>query len=172
MERTIQIPQEVRFRLEGDLIVTQGPKGEIERRLAYPGVDIQLKDSAIILKTKKNTRNQKRILGTFSSHIKNMIKGALQGYEYKLKICSGHFPMKVTTEKDNVVISNFLGEKIPRKAKILLGASVKIDRDIIFVSGSDKEKVGQTAANIERATIIRNRDRRVFQDGCFLMKDG
>ena len=37
----------------------------------------------------------------------------------------------------------------------------------VIVSGIDKEAVGQTAANIERSTTVKNRDRRVFQDGIY-----
>ena len=45
----------------------------------------------------------------------------------------------------------------------------EIDRDKIVVSGIDKEAVGQTAANIERCTTVKGRDRRVFQDGIYLL---
>jgi len=71
-----------------------------------------------------------------------------------------------------VVISNFLGEKIPRKANILKDVKVQLDNDILIVEGLDKEKTAQTAANIERATRITNRDRRVFQDGCYIISKG
>ena len=40
----------------------------------------------------------------------------------------------------------------------------------VVVSGIDKEKVGQTSANIERCTTVKNRDRRVFQDGIYLLE--
>ncbi|MEC7431143.1 MAG: 50S ribosomal protein L6, partial [Candidatus Thermoplasmatota archaeon] len=42
----------------------------------------------------------------------------------------------------------------------------------VTVSGSDREKVGQTAANIERACKIKKRDRRVFQDGIYIVSKG
>ena len=61
-------------------------------------------------------------------------------------------------------------EKIPRKSKILEGVKVEIDKDTILLSGYDKEAVGQTAANLEKATKIKKRDRRRFQDGIFIIE--
>lgn len=66
------------------------------------------------------------------------------------------------------MINNFLGEKQPRVARILEGVTVKIGNDEVILTGIDKEKVGNTAANIERATRITKRDPRVFQDGIYI----
>ena len=88
------------------------------------------------------------------------------------KFCS-HQKKMVLSEKKNQgceYYKNFLGEKIPRKVKISSDVEVKIEKEIISVSSYDKEKAGQTAADIETATKIRNRDRRVFQDGIFIIK--
>jgi len=67
------------------------------------------------------------------------------------------------------VIENFLGERNPRKASIVEGVKVTAKGDDVTVSGIDKEKVGQTVANIERATKVKKRDIRVFQDGVYLI---
>ena len=61
-------------------------------------------------------------------------------------------------------IKNFFGERKPRIAKILAEVKVTIHGDIIEVTGTDLEKVSQTSANIEQATRITNRDKRVFMD--------
>ena len=70
------------------------------------------------------------------------------------------------------MIQNFLGERYARKADILETVKVEVKAEIITVTGIDKEKVGQTAANIERATKVKNRDIRVFQDGIYIVKRG
>ncbi|MEK6951587.1 MAG: 50S ribosomal protein L6 [Nanoarchaeota archaeon] len=167
IDRTAIIPSTVSISLDGDLIKVKGLKGEIERRFAFKNVSLNLSENKIVIKSKKNSRKFKKIVNSFYSHIKNMILGVQNPYIYKLKVCSGHFPMKVTQDKDNVIISNFLGEKIPRKATILQGVLVKLDSDIITLTGADKEATAQSAANIEIATKITKRDRRVFQDGIF-----
>ena len=80
-----------------------------------------------------------------------------------------HFPISIKFNENEAIIKNFLGEKIPRKLKILDGVEVKLDNEIIMVSSCDKELAGQTAANFEKTTKIRNKDRRIFQDGIWLI---
>lgn len=125
-----------------------------------------------ILRQRKNrlclSKNSKATLNSLA-HIVNMFNGVTDGYFAKLKVCSGHFPMQVKVEGTKLQIKNFLGEKIPRAASILNGVKVEVKGDMIEVNGIDKEKVAQTAANIEQATRITNRDRRIFQDGCYLV---
>ena len=59
-------------------------------------------------------------------------------------------------------------QPLPRRAAILSGVDVRVENKTdVIVSGIDKEAVGQTAANIERCTTVKNRDRRVFQDGIY-----
>ena len=76
--------------------------------------------------------------------------------------------MSVDIKGKEATIKNFLGEKIPRKLKILDNVEINIEKDIITINSCDKELAGQTAANFEKATRIRMKDRRVFQDGIFI----
>jgi large subunit ribosomal protein L6 len=99
-----------------------------------------------------------------------MMKGVTEGFEYRMKIVYSHFPIKTKLQDNEVVIENFLGEKQPRKAKILGGTTVKISGDQIILNGIDLEAVSQSAANIERATIIKNFDPRIFQDGIYVIE--
>jgi len=102
-----------------------------------------------------------------------MVKGACEGFTYKMKVVYSHFPMNVKVSGNTVVIDNFLGEKHPRSAEVLSDVSVEINGQDVTVSGVNKEKVSQTAANIEQATKIKNLDPRVFQDGIYIIeKDG
>jgi len=81
--------------------------------------------------------------------------------------------MSVKVDGNQVVIENFLGERYPRRAKILESVNVEIKGQDVIVKGFDKEKVSQTAANIEQATRIKGLDPRVFQDGIYITeKDG
>lgn len=115
------------------------------------------------------------MIGTIAAHIRNMIDGVMRGFQYKLQVCSVHFPISVSLDasKKFVVIKNFIGETKERKSEILENVDVKVESDIITVKSIDKEAASHTAANIEMATRIRAKDRRVFQDGIFLTeKDG
>ena len=80
--------------------------------------------------------------------------------------------MNVNIESGVLTIKNFLGEKVLRKIKLVKGVDVKIEGEIINVSCVDKEKAGKVASLIEGCTRITNRDRRVFQDGIYIISKG
>lgn len=170
LEERIDIPNEIEVSIEGTLLRVKGSKGSQERRFVDPNVKMTKQDNLIVLETKGDSRKDKRILNTFRAHVTNMITGVKDGFKYKLKICSGHFPISAVVKGKVVEISNFLGEKIPRKARIMEGVSVKVDGEFVIVEGADIERAGNTASRIEQATRITDRDRRVFQDGVFIIE--
>ncbi len=174
-ERFVEIPEDVNIEISGDSvngyeIKVRGPKGENSKFLRFRGVCIEKTDGKVRVYTNEKKTKIKAMVGTYASHINNLIKGVREGFEYKLKILYSHFPMKVRVEGDEVVIENFLGEKHPRRAKIFGRAEVKVVGNEIIVSGIDKEECGQTAANIEQATKKKNLDIRVFQDGIYIIE--
>lgn len=169
---TTEIPEGVEVKLEGKTLFVKGEKGENRRAFHYPKVELKIEENKISVSSKSATKNEKSIMGVFSAHIGNMLKGVKEGFVYKLKICSGHFPMSVEIKDNKMIITNFLGEKKPRTAKIMEGVSINVSGDIITVEGHNKELAGQTSANIEKSTKISNRDRRIFQDGIFMIDKG
>ncbi len=164
VEEKIELPQGVTASLDSELVV-KGPKGEVKRKVPS---NVKVEGNTITVSAKNATRNEKRMVMTTLSHINNMVKGVMDGYNYSLQICTVHFPMNVSIDKGEVVIKNFLGEAKERKAKILPGVDAKVEGDFIRIFSIDKEAAGQTAANIETATRVRRRDRRVFQDGIWI----
>lgn len=166
----IKIPEGVTVEIVGNVIKAKGPKGENERTFAHPKIGVSKDDKNIILISKKPTKREKTMLNSFRAHIRNLLKGVNEGFLYKLKMCFSHFPMNVSIEKDDILIKNFLGEKIPRTSKIMPGVQVKVEGSFIIVEGVDKENTAVTASRIEQATRITKRDRRIFQDGCFLIE--
>lgn len=154
----------------GALITLKGPKGEVRRQFLHPGVHIQVGDGKIVLSAEQATKREKKIVGTFQAHLRNLVRGVEEPYEYTLKICSGHFPMNVAVAGQEFVIKNFLGEAVPRKVALLPYVEVKIQGTEIIVRSADREAAGQMAGRIEQLCRITNRDRRVFQDGCYITK--
>lgn len=170
LKHEIKLPDGVKANISEEILTVEGPRGKVSRSIDYPLVEIKVEDNKIKLAPKKFTRNEKILVNTLRAHVKNMIAGVQNPYTYRLKVCSSHFPMTASVEGEKVIVKNLFGEKIPRKAKILKGVSVKIDGNEITVTGPDLEAVGQTAANIEQSTRITNRDRRVFADGIWITK--
>ncbi|MBW2996081.1 50S ribosomal protein L6 [Candidatus Woesearchaeota archaeon] len=166
----IEIPEGVEVKIDAGLVSAKGPKGEASRKLVYPRISIETKDSKIILSSKKATKREKRIIGTFKSHIQNILQGVIEVHSYKLKVCSTHFPMTAAVENNEFVVQNFLGEKVPRKFKIKQGVDIKVEGQEITVESADKELAGQAAASIEQLCRITKRDRRIFQDGIYIIK--
>jgi large subunit ribosomal protein L6 len=164
----IKIPDGVTAKLSGRTLTIKGPKGELSRTMRPSRVELKMEGKDVVIRCDLPRRAEKAEVGTFASHIRNLIHGVQEGYEYKLKTVFAHFPIKSTVKGNVFLIENFLGERSARKATILAGVKVDVKGDQVVVTGIDLEKVSQTAANIETATHIRNRDIRVFQDGIYI----
>ncbi|MBI4176558.1 MAG: 50S ribosomal protein L6 [Candidatus Aenigmarchaeota archaeon] len=172
MEAEISVPDGIQASLERGVLKIKGPRGEQARHFANPTIGIRLEDGLIrlVYESKKEKKGTKAVVGTWEMHIRNMISGAQKGWEARLKIVYSHFPVRFSVEGKEVLIQNFLGEKKARKARINGNAKVDVVKDEVIVTGVAKEEVGQTAANIELATRVTGRDRRVFQDGCYIVE--
>ena len=168
LKENIEIPQGVEVKAEKGVVTTKGPKGEVTKNLLHPKIKISVAEGNVIVESLKATKREKTLIGTYKAHIKNMIQGVQEGHVYTLKICSSHFPMRAAYNNNEFSVKNYLGEKTPRVLKIREGVTVKIEGEIITVESPDKELAGQTAASIEKLTMINNRDRRIFQDGIYL----
>ncbi|MCC4771255.1 50S ribosomal protein L6 [Methanosarcina sp. DH2] len=168
--RKIEIPEGVSVSLSQDVLTARGPKGTVERTFWYPGIKIELREGEVLVDAESSRKEQKAMVGTFASHIKNLIIGVSEGFECKMSIVYAHFPMQVKVEGKTLFIGNFLGEKKPRIAKILGETKVKVSGNEVTVTGINKEDVGQTAANIEQKTKIKRFDPRIFQDGIYIVQ--
>lgn len=168
LRKAIPFPEEVEARFEQDVLYLKGKAGEVRKRFFYPTITLHIENNQIILEPKQFTKREKKIINTFRAHIRNMVHGIIEPYQYIVKICSSHFPMTVSVNERTLVIKNFLGEKTQRTAVITDDVDVKVEGDQIMIHSPDKEAAGQTAANFEQATRITNKDRRVFQDGLWI----
>ena len=166
----IEIPSGVQFALEKGKIIAKGPAGQVERTFPSKNIDISVKENKVFIKTKDKSADSRMIAGAFNSHIKNIISGTQKPFTYKLKVTFTHFPMTVSVSGSEFSLTNFLGEKKPRKAKIPQGVKVSVQGDSITVESPDLELAGRTATLIEQTTKIRARDRRVFQDGIYIIQ--
>lgn len=170
IEHTIELPEGVSASLDGITLKVNGPNGNLEREYHSSTLKIMVESDKIIVQVDLPRRKDKALAGTWNAHINNMVKGVTSGFTYNLKALYSHFPMTLKQEGNELVVNNYFGERVPRRAKILPGVKVEIKNKVeLVVSGIDKELVGQTAANIERCATVKNRDRRVFQDGIYLL---
>jgi large subunit ribosomal protein L6 len=173
LQETVELPTGCEFRQDNQKITVKGPKGEVTRTLSDKQIKIKNEGGALALSYENTTKREKKNLFTTAAHLKNMVKGVQEGFTYRLKICSGHFPMSVSFKGGVFEIKNFIGEKVPRTLKIKPGADLKIEGDTITVHAVDKELAGLTAGAIEKLTRRPGFDKRIFQDGIYITeKDG
>jgi large subunit ribosomal protein L6 len=162
----------VTVREQHGTFTVKGPKGEVTRRLYHDRVQYSVDGDTITISSTDATKREKTTLFTMSAHLRNLIKGVQDGFSYKLKVCSGHFPMTVAVKGDTLEVKNFIGEAVPRRLKLNPHCKVAIEGVIVTVEGIDVEVTGQQAAAIERLCRRVGFDRRVFQDGIYITHKG
>lgn len=168
----IKLLDRVEAKMENNLLILKGTKGEISKNVSRPELSFLLEEGTIIISSLKSAKREKKLIYTYAAHVKNMIKGITEGHEYILKICSSHFPMNVAVNNNQLIIKNFLGEKFPRSLQLKQGVNVKVEGDKINVESVDKELAGTTASDIEQLTRRPNFDTRIFQDGIYITSKG
>ena len=166
----IAIPEGVVAQLEGTLLHISKGKARISRLFTDPRLTLTVQGNSIVIEEKKVTRKEKMQIGTFVAHIKNMIKGIVHPYVYKLRVCSGHFPMNISITGKQFTVKNFIGEKVPRVMELREGVEVKIEGSDIIISSPDKELAGQTAGAIELLCRRPGFDPRIFQQGIYIIE--
>jgi large subunit ribosomal protein L6 len=171
IEHIVTIPEGVSATISEDGVVTvTGPKGSLNRTFQSSYIQLFQDGSGLVVRVDVPRRKQRAMAGTWNAHLNNMVKGVTDGFTYNLKAFYSHFPMTLAVNGNTFTVNNYFGERVPRTAEILQNVDVKVTNKVeITVSGIDKESVGQTAANIERCTTVKKRDRRVFQDGIYLL---
>lgn len=144
-KQPIDIPQGVDVQIEGRTVTTKGPKGELSKTFRGE-FSIEKKDNQIIVTPAKDadSKEVKSMWGLTRSLIANMIQGVAEGYGKKLELEGIGF--RAVVEGDTLVLN--IGFSHPVKIKTLEGVQLQVDKNVISVSGIDKEKVGELAAQI------------------------
>jgi large subunit ribosomal protein L6 len=170
VSESVELPAGVSCRIENRTIILKKAAVEVSRKIAEPEMSAAMSGNALVLTSRVSGKRALKVLKSYAAHIRNMFLGLDSVFEYKLEMCNVHFPMTVKTEPGKILINNFLGEKTPRYAVIPENVKVEVKGQQIIVSSNSREAAGQAAANLEKATKVRNRDRRVFQDGIYIVE--
>lgn len=143
-KQTVIIPQGTEANLSGITFSVKGPKGTLTR--SFPGdVSININANEITFSAKNpDNKDNKALWGTYASHVKNMVKGVNEGYSKKLILEGVGFKSDVAGSTLNLA----LGFSHPVKVAIPVGLNVTADKNIITVSGIDKELVGSFTASV------------------------
>ena len=167
-EERVEIPNGVNVNLNNNLMEIKGPLGKVSKDFSKIIAEVSINNNIVSIKSFSNRKKHISTTTTSKSLIKNMIIGVTKGFTYKLKIVFAHFPITVKVKGNQVHIENFYGERSPRIAQIIGNSKIEVKEDDIIVKGISIYDVGQTAANIEQATKVKNKDLRVFLDGVYV----
>ncbi len=142
-KKPIIIPENTELKQDGATITVKGPKGEISRTFRSE-VNIKVDGNTITLEPANNSKFAQSLWGTYGSHLVNMIDGVNTPFEKKLIIEGVGFRAEMSGNK--LVLSLGFSHKIEKE--IPEGLTVSVEKNTLFISGVDKEKVGQFAAKI------------------------
>lgn len=144
-KKTIPIPAGVTISLNGSLVDIKGPKGEL--KVSVPrAIEVSVSGNEVGVKFENSTKQNRANVGTVWSLIRNSILGVTEGYRKVLEIEGVGY--KAALEGQNLMIS--LGYVHPVKFPVPQGISVTVEKNVVSLSGINKELVGQTAAQIRK----------------------
>jgi len=143
----IEIPTGVDVKITGSHVKIKGPKGEMEFTFS-PSIELSLKDSEIIVTRPSDTREMRSLHGTTRALIQNMVTGVKDGFQKELQLVGVGY--RATMQGNNLVLN--VGYSHPVEVEPPQGVSFEVgDRaQQVFISGIDKQKVGQIAADIRK----------------------
>lgn len=139
----IAVPKGVEISIGESDITVNGKKGTLTQTL-HPEVIIEFEENTLTIRRKGNRQNQRALHGLYRSLIFNMVKGVSEGFRKSLEINGIGYRANV---QDKTLMLN-LGYSHPIQYPIPESIEIEVDRNLIHVSGPDKQLVGQVAANI------------------------
>lgn len=142
-KQPIALPASTEVTVSGGVISVKGPKGTLTRR-AHRLISVEVGKEGVQVSPKGETIEARAALGTYASHMRNMLQGVTKGFEKKLFIEGVGFKWDVAGK----TLKLSLGFSHPVNMEIPEGLTVKADKGILTITGFDKEAVGQFAANV------------------------
>ena len=142
-KQEIKIPAGVEVTKSGFILTVKGPKGTLTKNFR-DDIDIKIADKKVNLNVKRNDKFSKSLWGTYASHIKNMIEGVDKPYQKKLILEGVGFKSEVKGKELNFA----LGFSHPVIVKIPEGITATAEKNVITITGIDKELVGSFTAAV------------------------
>jgi large subunit ribosomal protein L6 len=142
-KRPLVLPSGVTAVIEDRMITVKGPSGQLVREFR-PEISIAIEDNSFVVGIKKNDVFSRALVGTYASHLRNMIEGVTKGYEKKLILEGVGFKSAVSGSSLDLA----LGFSHPVKVEIPAGLTVTAEKNVVTIRGIDKEQVGAFAAEV------------------------
>lgn len=141
----ITVPSGVDVTIDGATVSVKGPKGELSHQVASP-IEISLEEGTLTVTRPNDERESRSLHGLTRTLIDNMIVGVTNGYEKQLEVVGTGY--RVLAKGSDLEFA--LGYSHPVPVKAPEGIAFKVEGNKVTVSGIDKQRVGETAANIRK----------------------
>jgi large subunit ribosomal protein L6 len=139
----IAVPKGVNVTVGKAEVAVKGPKGELKRALPT-GIVVKLNGGEINVERADDSRDNRAKHGMVRALVANMVKGVTDGFERKLEINGVGYRADVAGQKLNMA----LGFSHPVVFELPKGIAAKVDKNVVILSGIDKEMLGETASKI------------------------
>lgn len=140
----VAIPDKVTVNAAAGFITVKGPKGEL-KTIANDDVVIEIKDNNVWVKPANDSQRSRAMWGTVRANVKNLVEGVTNGYKKQLDISGVGYRAAAQGQ----ILTLQLGFSHEVKYIVPTGITVTVDKQTtIHLAGSDKQKVGQVAAEI------------------------
>jgi len=147
--RIIEIPESVKFETQGQDISVTGPKGQLELRLPHK-IKLEITENTISVKRTGDDKPSRALHGLWRVLIANAITGVSEGWTKQLDFKGVGFRAEV---QENKLVLN-VGFSHPVEILAPEGIEINVAKNVITISGIDKQRVGQVAANIRRVKPV------------------
>lgn len=147
-KQPIIVPSGVEVTIDGNHVKVKGSKGELEYTF-LPQVEVTKVEDTLIVKRKVDDKESRAFHGLTRALLNNMIIGVSEGFEKRLEIIGVGYRAQVSGRK----ITLSLGYSHPIEYTVDEGVTVEMDKEnknIVIITGIDKQKVGEAAAQIRK----------------------
>ena len=142
-KQPITIPDKTEVSISDGILSVKGPLGELTRKVRNE-VKIEVAGQKVVVTPVKKTRLARALWGTYASHVGNMVRGVNELFEKKLVVEGVGYRVELS---GNELTLN-MGYSHPVKMVVPEGLEVQVVKNTINIKGSDKEVVGQFAAEV------------------------
>lgn len=141
----ITLPSGVEAAFAEGVLTMKGPKGTLTRKMR-DSVEVKIEDGSITLSPVEGRDEAPAMWGTYAAHANNMVVGVTDGFSKVLEIEGVGYraEMKGTTLVLNVGFSHSVELEVPE------GLTTIVEKNVITISGADKDAVGQFAADVKK----------------------
>ncbi len=141
----ITVPSGVEATLADGVLTVKGPKGTLSRKLVKE-VKVTIDNGEIVVAPTKDDGSAKSLWGTFAAHANNMVKGVTEGFSKVLEIEGVGY--RAEMKGTNLALS--MGFSHPVEMPVPAGLVATVEKNVITITGSDKEAIGQFAADVRK----------------------